>query len=154
MPFFKRNSFNLIYLMSILYPIDLLSSSVQSVSCIRLFVTPWTAAHQGSLSITKSQSLLKLMSIKSLMPSSHLILCRPLLFPAFSLSQHQGLFQWVSSLHQGGQSIGVSTSASVLLMNIQDWFPLGLISFQSKGLSRVFSNTTVQKCQFFSSQLS
>ena len=79
MPFFKRNSFNLIYLMSILYPIDLLSSSVQSVSCIRLFVTPWTAAHQGSLSITKSQSLLKLMSIKSLMPSSHLILCRPLL---------------------------------------------------------------------------
>ena len=79
MPFFKRNSFNLIYLMSILYPIDLLSSSVQSVSCIRLFVTPWTAAHQGSLSITKSQSLLKLMSIKSVMPSNHLILCRNLL---------------------------------------------------------------------------
>ena len=72
---------------------------------------------------------------------------------AFSLSQHQGLFQWVSSLHQsGGQSIGVSASASVLPKNIQDWFPLGWtgwISLQSKGLSRVFSNTTVQSHQFF-----
>ena len=91
--------------------------------------------------------------------------------PAFNLSQHQGLFKWVSSSHQvakvlefqlqhqffpsGGQSIEVSASASVLPMNIQDWFPLGwtgLISLLSKGLSRVFSNTTVQKHQFFSSQ--
>ena len=73
--------------------------------------------------------------------------------PAFNLSQHQGLFQWVNS--SGGQSIGVSASASVLPMNIQDWFPLGLtglISLLSKGLSRVFSNTTVQKHQFFSAQ--
>ena len=73
--------------------------------------------------------------------------------PAFSLSQHQGLFQWVSSLHQVAQSIGVS--ASVLPMNIQNWFPLGLtgwISLQSKGLSRVFSNTVVQKHQFFGAQ--
>ena len=66
--------------MNILYPVDLLSSSVQSVSCVRLFVTPWTAARHSSLSITNSQSLLKLMSIKSLMPSNHLILCHPLLF--------------------------------------------------------------------------
>ena len=81
--------------------------------------------------------------------------------PAFNHSQHQGLFQWVSSLRQfsasGGQSIGVSASASVLPMNIQGWFPLGWtgwISLQSKGLSRVFSNTTVQKHQFFGAQLS
>ena len=77
--------------------------------------------------------------------------------PTFNLSQHQGLFQWVSSFTSGGQSIGTSASASVLPMNIQDWFPLGLtdwISFQSKGLLRVFSNTTIQKHQFFGAQLS
>ena len=75
--------------------------------------------------------------------------------PAFNLSQHHGLFQGVSS--SGSQSIRVSTSTSVLPMNIQDWFPLGWtgwISLQSKGLSRVFSNPTVQKHQFFSAQLS
>ena len=74
--------------------------------------------------------------------------------PAFNLPQHQGLFRWVIS---GGQSIGVSASTSVLPMNIQDWFPLGWttwISLQSKGLSRVFCNTTVQKHQFFCTQLS
>ena len=74
--------------------------------------------------------------------------------PAFNHSQHQGLFKW-AVFASGGQSIGVSASASVLPMNIQDWFPLGwtgLISLQSKGLSSIFSSTTVQKCQFFSSQ--
>ena len=73
--------------------------------------------------------------------------------PALNLSQHQGLFKWAS----GGQSIGVSASTSVLPMNTQDWSPLewtGWISLQSKGLSRVFSNTTVQKHQFFCAQLS
>ena len=72
--------------------------------------------------------------------------------PAFNLSQHQSLSQWVSSSHQVAK-VSVSASASVLPMNIQDWFPLGwtgLSSLQSKGLSRVFSNTTVQKHQFFS----
>ena len=77
------------------------------------------------------------------------------LYPtAFNLSQHQGLFQWVAS---GGQNVGASTSASVLSMNIQYWFPLGWtgwISLQSKGLSRVFSDTTVQKHPLFSTQLS
>ena len=76
---------------------------------------------------------------------------------AFSLSQHQGLFQWVSSSYQVAKASGVSASASILPMNIQDWFPLGWtgwISLQSKGLSRAFSNTTVQKHQFFSAQLS
>ena len=76
---------------------------------------------------------------------------------AFNPSQHQSLFQWVSSSHQGGQSIRPSASASVLPTNIQDWFPLGLtglISLLFNGLSRIFSNTIVQKHQFFSAQLS
>ena len=71
--------------------------------------------------------------------------------PAFNLSQHQGLFQWVSSSHQVAKVFGASASASVLPVNVQDWFPLGLtglISLQSKGLSRAFSNTTVQKHRF------
>ena len=75
-------------------------SSVQSLSRIRLFATPWIAAPQASLSITNSQSSLKLMSIESVMPSSHLILCHPPSPPAPNPSQHQGLFQWVNSLHQ------------------------------------------------------
>ena len=131
-------------------------SSVQLLSCVRLFVTPWTAACQASLSITNSWSLLKLMSIESVMPSNHLIFCRPLLllpsiFPSIRVFQMRQFFT------SGGQSIGASVSTSVIPMNIQDLFPLGwtgLISLQSKGLSRVFSNTTVQKHQFFGAQLS
>ena len=76
------------------------NSLFSSLSHIQLFATPWTAAHQASLSITNSQSLLKLTSIELVMPSNHLILCHPLLPPAFKLSQHQGLFKWVSSSHQ------------------------------------------------------
>ena len=110
-------------------------------------VTSWTAASQASLSITNSWSLLKLMSIESVMPSNHLILCHPLqCFP------ESGSFLVIQFFASGGQSIGASASASVLRMNIQDWFPLGWtgwISLQSKGLTRVFSNTTVQKHQFF-----
>ena len=113
-------------------------------------MTPWTEACQASLSITSSWSLLKLMSIESVMPSNHLILCLPLfLLPS--------IFPSIRVFTSGGQSIGVSASALVLQMNIQDWFPLGLtglISLQSKGLLRVFSNTTVQKHQFFGGQLS
>ena len=77
--------------------------------------------------------------------------------PAFSLSRHQGLFKWVSPLHQVAKVLGVSASTSVPPTNTQDCSPLrwtGWISLQSKGLSRVFSNTTVQKHQFFSTQLS
>ena len=76
-----------------------LFSSVQSLSRVRLFATPWTAAHQASLSITNSQSLFKLMSIESVMPSNHLTLSSPSP-PAFNLSQHQALYKWVNSLHQ------------------------------------------------------
>ena len=130
--------------------------SVQLLSHVWLFVTPWTAACQASLSITNSRSLLKLMSIELVMPSNHLILCHPLLlllqsFPASMSFQMSQLFT------SGGQNIGVSASTSVLPINIQDWFPLGWtgwISFRAKGFSRVFSNTTVQKHQFFSAQLS
>ena len=128
---------------------------VQSLSCVQLFVTPWTAALQASLSITNSYSLLKLMSFKSVMPSNHLILCLPFSWiQSFPASRSFPMSQFVAS---GGQSIGVSASASVLPMNIQDWFALWLIgwmSLQYKGLSRVFSNTRVQKHQFFCAQLS
>ena len=131
-------------------------SSVQLLSHVRLCAIPWTTAHQASLSITNSQSLLKLMSIESVMPSSHLILCHLLLLlppipPSIRSFPMSRLFAW------GGQSIGVSASASVLPMNTQDWSPLewtGWISLQSKGLSRVFSNTTLQKHQFFGAQTS
>ena len=178
----------------------------------------------ASLSIANSRSLLRLMSIKSVMPSNHLILFHPLLVPplvfpsitssitqscptlcdlmeysppgssvcgvfqarilewvAISFSRgssqpwdrtqvsciagrcfnlwatREGSFQMSQLFTSGGQSVGVSASASVLSMNIQDWFPLGWtgwISLQSKGLSRAFSNTTVQKHQLFSTQLS
>ena len=131
-------------------------SSVQSLMHVRLFVTPWNVACKASLSITNSQSLLKLMYIKSVMPPNHLILCRPLLLPLQSFPA-SGSFQMSWFFAADGQSIGVSASASVLPMNIQDWFPLGLtrwISLQSKGFSRVFSNTIVQKHQFFGAQLS
>ena len=108
-------------------------SSVQSLSHVRRFVTPWTAARQASLSITNSQSLLKLMSIKLVMPSSHLILFSscPQSLPASGSFPMSQLFTW------DGQSIGVSASASVLPMNTQDWSPsgrTGWISLQSKGL--------------------
>ena len=131
-------------------------SSVQALSHVLLSVTPWTAAHQASLSITNSRSLLKLMSIESVMPSNHLILCRPLLLPP-SIFPSIRVFSNELFFASGGQSIRVSASTSVLPMNTQDWSPLGWtgwISLQSKGLSRDFSNITIQKHQFFGTQLS
>jgi len=83
-----------------MYWSTVIDSSVQLLSRVQLFVTPWTASRQASLSITNSRSLLKLMSIESVMPSNHLILCCPPSPPALNLSQHQGLFKWVSSSHQ------------------------------------------------------
>ena len=128
--------------------------AVQSLSHAWLFSTPWTEAHHASLFFTTSWSLLKLMSTESVMPSNHLILCCPLFLPP-SIFPSIRVFSVNQLFTSGGQSIGVSASASVPPMNIQGWFPLGLtglISLQSKGLSRVFSNTTVQKHQFFSTQ--
>ena len=194
-------------------------SSVQSLSHIWLFVTPWTAACQSSLSFTVCWSLLRLLSTESMVPSNHLMFCliysswrswcdssaqfscsvmsdslqpqrlqharlpcpsptsgacsnscplsrwcQPTIsssvipfssrLQSFLASESFPLSQFFAS---GGQSIRVSASASVLPMTIQDWSPLGWtgwISLQSKGLSRVFSNTTVQKHQFFGIQLS
>ena len=127
-------------------------ASVQLLSCVWLFATPWTAAHKASLFIINSQSLLKLMSIKLVLSSNHLILYHPLLLPfpasgSFPRSQffssggptlefqfHHQTFQWISRTDYLQET--------------------GWISLQSKGLSRVFSNTTVQKHQFFGAQLS
>ena len=151
------------------------------LSRIQLFPAPWVAACQSvQLSLSPrsvqfsrtvrsdslwpyglqhaslpcsiiSQSLLKLMSIKSGIPSNDFVLCHPLLLPSNFLSIR--VFSNESALLISWLSTGASTSASVLLMHIQDWFSLGLIGLillQSKGLSRVFSNATVQKHQFFS----
>ena len=118
-------------------------SSVQSLSHVRLFATPWTAACQASLSITNSQRSLKFMSIELVMPSNLLIFVVPFSSCLQSLPA-SGSFPVSQFFTSGGQSIGVSASASVLPTNI----PLGLIgwiSLQSKGFARVFSNTTVQK---------
>ena len=123
-------------------------SLVQLLSHVRLSATPWTAARQASLSITNSWSLPKPMSIESVMLSNHLILCRPLLLLRSSFPA-SGSFPMSQLFVSGGQSIGVSPSTSVLPVKTQDW-----IFLQSKGLSRVFSNNTVQKCQFFGAQLS
>ena len=130
-------------------------SSVQSLSRVLLFATPWIPAPQASLSISNSESLLKLMSIKPLMLSNHLIFHSPFSSHLQSFPG-SGSFQISQLFASGGQSIGVSASTSVLPMNTQDWSPLewtGWISLQSKGLSRVFSNITVQKHQSFGAQL-
>ena len=127
--------------------------------CMLLFrcpilCTPWSATHLASLSFTISQSLLKLTSIESNVPFNHLILCHPLLSGPQSFTA-SGSFTISWFFASSGQSIGVS--ALVFPMNIQGWFLLRLTALfflQSKGLSRVFSNTTVQKHQFFGAQLS
>ena len=125
---------------------------VQSLSCVRFSVIPWTAAHQASLSLTNSQSLFKGMSIKLVMPSNHLILCYSLLllpsiFPSIKVFSHE------LALHiRWPKYWSFSFSPS---NEYSDRFPLGwtgLILQQTKGLSRVFSNTTVQKHPFFGTQ--
>ena len=129
-------------------------SSVQLLSSVQLFVTPWTAACQSSLSITNSQSLLKLRSIESVMPSNHLILCHPLLllpsilpsirvFSKESVPHIRWLKYWSFSF-----SISPSNEHPELISFRMDW----LDPLESKGLSRVFSKTTVQKHQFFGTQ--
>ena len=129
---------------------------VQLLSLARLFATPWTAACQASLSITNSQSLLNLTSITLIMPSNHLILCRPLLllpsiFPRIRVFSNESVLHirwpknWSFSF-----SINPSNEYSGLISFRMDWFDL----LESKGLSRVFSNTTAQKHQFFSPRLS
>ena len=133
-----------------------ITQSVQLLIYVRLFVTPWITAHQASLSINNSQSLPKPMSIESVMPSNHLILCRTLLLlppipPSIRVfsSESTLCMRWPKywsfnfSIGPSNEHPGLSPSG---------W--TGWISLQSKGLSRVFSNTTVQKHQFFGTQLS
>ena len=124
---------------------------VQSLSGVQLFSTPWTAAHQASLSFTISQSLLKLMSIESVMPSNLLILCRPLLllpslFPSIRVFFSESVLR-IRWTEYWRFSFVISPSNEYLRLT-------GWISLKSKGLLRIFSNTTIQKHQFFGSQLS
>ena len=130
-------------------------SSVQLLSYVWLFAVPWTTAHQASLLITNSQSLIKLMSVELVMPSNCFTLCchlllLPPIFPSIRVFSSESVLciRWPEYW-----SFSFNMSPS---MNIQDWFPLGLtgLIFQSKGLSRVFSNTAVQKHQFFGTQRS
>ena len=119
-------------------------SSVQSLSHVRLCATPWIAARQAPLFITNSRSSLRFMFIESVMPSNHLILCRPLLLLPSLFSSIRGFSKESTLFTSGGQITKASAWASVLLMNTQDWFPLeltGLISLQSRGLLTVFSNS-------------
>ena len=115
----------------------------------------WSHGHQDSLSFTVCWSLLRFMSTESVMLSNQLIHCQPFSFCHQSFPTLGSFRSWLFT--SGGQSIGVSASASVLSLSIQGWFPLGWtgwISLQSKGLSRVFSSTTIWKQQFFGAQLS
>ena len=131
-----------------------LLSSVQSLSRARIFATPWTATQQASLSITNTWRLLKLTSTESVMPSNHLTICRPLLLPP-SVFPSIGVFFSESALHirwpkywSFSFSISPSNEYPGLISFRISWLDL----LQSKGLSRVFSNTTVQKHQFFGAQ--
>ena len=131
-------------------------SSVQLLSCVWLFATPWTAAHQASLSITNSGSLPKLMSIELVMPSNHLILCHPLLLPP-SIFPSNRVFSNESALCNRWPmywSFSFSISPSKEHPGLMSFWMDCWISLQFNGLSRVFSNTTVQKHQFFGAKLS
>ena len=129
-------------------------SSVQLFSCVQLFVTPWPAACQVSLSITNTWSLLKLIIFELVMPSNHLILCRPLLllpsiFPSIRVLSNESLLliRWPK---YWSFSISPSNEYSELIFFRIDWFDLPAV----QETSRVFSNTTVQKHQLFGAQLS
>ena len=131
-------------------------SSIQLLICVRLFATPWTAAHQASLSVTNSQSLLELMCIELVMPSNHLILCCPLLLltsilPSIRVFSNESVLHIRWSKYWSFSFISVLPKKSQGL-SLSEW--TGWISLQSKGFSRVFSNTTVQKHWFVSAQLS
>ena len=122
------------------------------LSRVRLFATPWTAANQASLSVTNSQSLLKLMSIELVIPSNNLILCRPLLLlPSIFLSIRVFSSEFGSS-HQVDKVLELQHQSFSEYSGLISLGLTGLISLQSKGLSRVFSSTTVQKHQFFGAE--
>ena len=129
---------------------------IQSLSCVQLFVILWIATPQAPLSSTVPWSWLRCMSIESVMLSNYRFCCCCFSFYLQSFPASRS-FPESQLFASGGHSIGASASSSVLSVNVQCWFPLGLIgwiSLQSKGLSRVFSSTTIQKHQFFSTQSS
>ena len=131
-------------------------NSVQSLSHVQLFATPWIVAHQASLSITSSRSSLRFTSIESVMPSSHLILCRPLLLlpptpPSIKVFSNESTIRMRWSKYWSF-SFSIIPSKEIPGLIPSEW--TGWISLHSKGLSRVFSNTTLQKHQFFGAQLS
>ena len=133
---------------------DIGINSVQSLSCVRLFATPWTAAHQGSLSITNSWSLLKLMSIELVMPSNHLSLCRPLpllpsIFPSIRIFSNESVLH-IKWPNYWSFTISPSSEHSGLISFRTDWFDLLAV----QGTLKSLLNTTVQKHQFFGTQLS
>ena len=146
-----------------------MSQSVQSLSHVRLFATPWTAARQASLSLTNSWSLLRLMSIKSVMPFNHLILCHPLLllraiFPSIRVFSNESVLRirW-PKYWRFNFSMSLSNEYSGLISFRIDWLELLAVQGPSpvqgsspvqEDFSSVFSNTTVQKHQFFGAQLS
>ena len=149
--FWKKKKWEKSYYPILRFTVSVQFSSLQSLSHVGLFATPWTAACQASLSITNSWSSLKLTSIESVMPSSHLILCRPLLLlpsipPSIRVFSNESTLcmkwpkYWSFSF-----SISPSKEHLGLISFIMDWLDL----LKSKGLSRVFSNSTVQKHQFF-----
>ena len=139
-------------------------TSIQTLSHVWLLVTPWTAAPQASLSITNSQSLLKLMSIETVILSNYLVLCcslllPPSIFPSIRVFPNESVLRmrwpkyWSFSFN-----ISPSNEHSGLISFRRDWLDLlavqGTLQMKSKGLSRVFSNITVQNHQFFSAHLS
>ena len=154
--FFLKALFIFYYLTIPCGQLDLSSPSVHSLSSVQLFATPWTAAHQASLSISNSWSLFKLTSIESMMPSNRLILFHPFcllpaIFPSIRVFSSESVLRirwpkyWSFIFN-----ITPSDEYSRLISFRIDWLDL----LQSKGLSRVLSNTTVQKYQFFGIQLS
>ena len=138
--------------------VEILISSVQLLSCVRLFLTPWAAAHQAFLSITNSRSLLKLMSIESVMPSNHLILCRPLLlpsiFPTISVFSNESLC--IKSPKYWSFSFSPSSEYSGLISFRIDWLDLFAGQGTFKSLFQNYSSkVSILQCSaFFIIQLS
>ena len=141
------NTFSVLYSTTLMfiYPINIQFNSVQSLSCVWLFVTPWTSAYQASLSITNSWSLLKLMSIESVMPSNHLILCYPLLllpsiFPTIRVFSNESVLpiRWLK-YWSFSFSISPSNEHSGLISFRMDWLDLLAVQGTIKSLLKQYS---------------
>ena len=135
---------NFLYYYGIKYIFNSFVVVVQWLSCVQLFATPWTAAHQAPLSFTVSGNLLTFMSIESVIPSNHLILCCPLLLPSICPSirvfsnELALLIRWPNYWSFSFSISPFIEYSELISFRMEDW-----ISLHSKGLSRVFSNTTV-----------